>query len=52
MFERGVQIKRVDARLLDYDLDRLAAAVDASADLDFEYVGLRRCSTATGSWSP
>jgi ribonucleoside-diphosphate reductase alpha chain len=39
--EHGVAIKRIDPRLLDYDLDRLAAAIDPSADLDFDFLGLQ-----------
>jgi ribonucleoside-diphosphate reductase alpha chain len=41
LLEHGVAIKRIDARLLDYDLDRLAAAIDPSADLDFDFLGLQ-----------
>ncbi|HEX5617478.1 MAG TPA: ribonucleoside-diphosphate reductase subunit alpha [Solirubrobacteraceae bacterium] len=41
MLERGTAIKRIDARLLDYDLDRLAAAIDPTADLDFDFLGLQ-----------
>jgi ribonucleoside-diphosphate reductase alpha chain len=39
--ERGVAIQRIDPRLLEYDLDRLAAALDPSADLDFDFLGLQ-----------
>lgn len=39
--EHGLQIKRVEQRLLDYDLDALAAAIDPSADLDFDFLGLQ-----------
>ncbi len=38
--ERGVQLERLNPRLLDYDLDRLAAALDPTADLDFDYLGI------------
>ncbi|MCW2922821.1 MAG: ribonucleoside-diphosphate reductase, alpha subunit [Thermoleophilia bacterium] len=38
---RGVEIGRIAPELLDYDLDRLAAAIDPTADLDFEYLGLQ-----------
>jgi ribonucleoside-diphosphate reductase alpha chain len=41
LLEHGVAIKRIDARLLDYDLDQLAAAIDPSADLDFDFLGLQ-----------
>jgi ribonucleoside-diphosphate reductase alpha chain len=39
--ERGVAIGRVDPALLAYELDRLAAALDPTADLDFDYLGLQ-----------
>ncbi len=39
--ERGVAAKRVDPVLLDYDLDRLAEALDPSSDLAFDYLGLQ-----------
>ncbi|GHC03893.1 ribonucleoside-diphosphate reductase subunit alpha [Cerasicoccus arenae] len=38
--KRGVELERLDARLLTYDLDRLADALDPSADLDFDYLGI------------
>ena len=41
MLARGVEIKRIDAKLLDYDLPRLAAALDPTADLDFDFLGLQ-----------
>jgi ribonucleoside-diphosphate reductase alpha chain len=41
MLERGVEVGRVDPALLDYDLERLAAALDPSADLAFDYLGLQ-----------
>ena len=34
-------IGRIDPRLLEYDLDRLAAALDPTADLDFDFLGLQ-----------
>ena len=34
-------IGRIDPRLLEYDLERLAAALDPSADLDFDFLGLQ-----------
>ena len=40
-FEHGVEIGRIDPRLLEYDLERLAAALDPSADLDFDFLGLQ-----------
>lgn len=39
--ERGAEIRRIDPRLLDFDLDALAAALDPTADLDFDYLGLQ-----------
>ena len=39
--EHGARIGRIDPRLLAYDLDRLAAALDPTADLDFDYLGLQ-----------
>ncbi len=38
--KRAIEIERLDPVLLDYDLDRLAAALDPSADLDFDYLGI------------
>ena len=41
MLERGVEIGRIDARLLGYDLDALAAAIDPTSDLDFDILGVQ-----------
>jgi ribonucleoside-diphosphate reductase alpha chain len=41
MLERGVAINRIDPRLLDYDTDALAAALDPTSDLDFDFLGLQ-----------
>jgi ribonucleoside-diphosphate reductase alpha chain len=41
LLERGVAIRRIDPQLLEYDLDRLGAALDPSADLDFDFLGLQ-----------
>lgn len=38
--KRAVEIERLDPVLLGYDVDRLAAAIDPSADLDFDYLGI------------
>ncbi|HET9123824.1 MAG TPA: ribonucleoside-diphosphate reductase subunit alpha, partial [Solirubrobacteraceae bacterium] len=38
---RGAAISRIDERLLDYDLSVLAGALDPTADLDFDYLGLQ-----------
>jgi ribonucleoside-diphosphate reductase alpha chain len=37
---RAVEIERLSPELLSYDIDRLAAALDPSADLDFDYLGI------------
>lgn len=37
----GVKIGRIDPRLLEYDLPRLAAGLDPTADLDFDFLGLQ-----------
>jgi ribonucleoside-diphosphate reductase alpha chain len=39
--EYGVRIERLDAKLLEYDLDKLAEALDPWADLDFDYLGIQ-----------
>ncbi len=40
--KHGVAIKRIAPELLErFDLDRLAAAFDPSADLDFDYLGIQ-----------
>ncbi len=39
--KHGVEIKRISQDILDkYDIDRLADALDPSADLDFEFLGI------------
>ncbi len=40
--KHGVAIKRISPELIErFDLDRLAAAFDPSADLDFDYLGIQ-----------
>ena len=39
--KRGVEIKRLDKKLLKLDLSKLAEAIDPSADLDFDYLGIQ-----------
>ena len=40
--KHGVAIKRINPELLDgYDIDKLCAALDPSADLDFDYLGIQ-----------
>jgi ribonucleoside-diphosphate reductase alpha chain len=41
LLERGIACGRVDERLLGYDLERLAAAIDPTADLDLELLGVQ-----------
>lgn len=38
---RGVEIDRLDSNLLNLDLTKLAEALDPSADLDFDYLGIQ-----------
>lgn len=38
---RGTEIERVHPRLLEYNLDRLADAINPTADLDFDYLGIQ-----------
>ncbi len=37
---RGVELGRINPKMLDFDLDRLAAALDPAADLSFDYLGI------------
>lgn len=39
--KRAIEIERVNPKLLDYDLDQLGDALDPSADLDFDYLGVQ-----------
>ncbi len=39
--EHGVSIKRVDERLLSFDIDTIAAKLDLSRDNHFDYLGLQ-----------
>ncbi|MEC5126594.1 ribonucleoside-diphosphate reductase subunit alpha [Verrucomicrobiales bacterium BCK34] len=38
---RGVEIERIAPRLLEYNLDRLADAINPTYDLDFDYLGIQ-----------
>ena len=38
---RGVEIKRLSEDLLQYDLEKLSAVLDPSADLYFDYLGIQ-----------
>ena len=39
--EHGIAIKRLNPRLLEFDLTRLAAAIDPSSDLEFDFLGIQ-----------
>ena len=39
--EHGVAIKRLNPRLLEYDLSKLAAVLDPSSDLEFDFLGIQ-----------
>jgi ribonucleoside-diphosphate reductase alpha chain len=40
--QRGVEIKRLNPELLEkFDLDKLVAALDPGADMDFDYLGIQ-----------
>lgn len=39
--EHGIAIKRLNPRLLEYDLAKLAASLDPSADLEFDFLGVQ-----------
>ena len=39
--DRGIEIERLHPRLKEFALDRLADALDPSADLDFDYLGVQ-----------
>ncbi len=39
--KKGVQAELLDEKLLQFDLERLGAALDASRDLQFDYLGLQ-----------
>jgi ribonucleoside-diphosphate reductase alpha chain len=39
--QRGVEIERLDKRLLTLDLDALSDSIDPSADLSFDYLGIQ-----------
>ncbi|WP_420920412.1 hypothetical protein [Burkholderia mallei] len=49
--KRGVEAELLDDKLLQFDLKRLGDALDASRDLQFGYLGCRRCTTATSCTS-
>ena len=39
--DHGVAIQRLNPRLLEFDLKKLAAALDPSADLEFDFLGIQ-----------
>jgi ribonucleoside-diphosphate reductase alpha chain len=39
--EHGVAIKRLNPRLLNYDLQKLATVLDPSSDLEFDFLGIQ-----------
>ncbi|MFZ1057266.1 MAG: ATP cone domain-containing protein, partial [Opitutaceae bacterium] len=39
--EHGISIKRLNPRLLEFDLARLAGALDPSSDLEFDFLGVQ-----------
>jgi ribonucleoside-diphosphate reductase alpha chain len=39
--ERAISLDRLNPALMEYDTDRLANALDPSADLDFDYLGIQ-----------
>ncbi|HEU5078260.1 MAG TPA: ribonucleoside-diphosphate reductase subunit alpha [Opitutaceae bacterium] len=39
--EHGVAIKRLNPKLLNYDIAQLAAVLDPSADLEFDFLGIQ-----------
>ena len=39
--EHGIAIKRLNPRLLEYDLVRVAGALDPSSDLEFDFLGVQ-----------
>jgi len=39
--KRGVELERLNEKMLQYDLDQLADALDPSADMDFDYLGIQ-----------
>ncbi|GAB2892037.1 ribonucleoside-diphosphate reductase subunit alpha [Uliginosibacterium flavum] len=41
LIKRGVEAELLDARMKDYDLEKLAAALTADRDLQFDYLGLQ-----------
>ena len=39
--QRGIEIGRLNSRLREHEIDKLAEAIDPVADLDFDYLGIQ-----------
>lgn len=39
--KRGVEIGRLDKRMLDFDISKLSSQLDPTADLDFDFLGIQ-----------
>ncbi|HEX2749177.1 MAG TPA: ribonucleoside-diphosphate reductase subunit alpha [Verrucomicrobiales bacterium] len=39
--QRGVEIDRISPKLIDFELDKLAAALDPTADFEFDFLGIQ-----------
>ena len=39
--QRGMEIDRISPKLLDFELDKLAAALDPTADFEFDFLGIQ-----------
>jgi ribonucleoside-diphosphate reductase alpha chain len=39
--KKGIEVNRMDPKLMEFDLDQLAAAIDITRDLKFTYLGLQ-----------
>ncbi len=39
--KRAIEIDRVNPKLLDFDIDKIASSLDPSADMDFDYLGVQ-----------
>ena len=38
---RAIEIDRINPKLLDFDIEKISAAIDPTADLDFDYLGIQ-----------
>ena len=39
--QKGIEIGRLNSRLREHEIDKLAEAIDPAADLDFDYLGIQ-----------